>query len=115
MKLRDAIDTLVTDSRAASVYGQPYESVSGVTIIPVAKVRGRTKPGAEEAEVRLAARPVGVFVVKDGNASWEPAVDVTRIAVLGVLVGLVGTAFSTLAMVRRPPWPDLRGGVSRPN
>ena len=53
MKLRDAIDTLVTDSRAASVYGQPYETVNGVTIIPVAKVRGRTKPGAEEAEVRL--------------------------------------------------------------
>ena len=56
-----------------------------------------------------------MFVVKDGKASWEPAVDVTRIAVLGVLVGLVGTAFSTLAMVRRPPWPDLRGEVSRPN
>ena len=86
---------------------------STVTIIPVAKVRGRTKPGAEQAEVRLAARPVGVFVVKDGEASWLPAVDVTRIAVLGVLVGLVGTAFSTLAMVRRPPWPDLRGDVSR--
>ena len=52
-----------------------------------------------------------MFVVKDGEASWLPAVDVTRIAVLGVLVGLVGTAFSTLAMVRRPPWPDLRGEI----
>ena len=113
MKLRDAIDTLVTDPDASRVYGQPHETADGTTVIPVAKVRGRTKSGAEATALRLIARPVGVFVIKDGKAAWEPAVDVTRIAVLGVLVGLVGTAFSTLAMVRRPPWPDLRGDVSR--
>jgi hypothetical protein len=112
MKLPDAIDTLVADNRAATVYGQPYETTDGVTVIPVAKVRGRTGPGAHEADLRIAARPVGVFVIKDGQASWEPAVDATRIAVLGVLTGLIGTAFATLAMVRRPPWPDLKGTIS---
>ena len=106
MNLREARETvgaLVPDVDASRVHGEPYETADGTTVIPVAKVRG------------LRANSVGVFVVKDGNASWEPAVDVTRVAVLGVLVGLVGTAFSTLAMVRRPPWPDLRGGVSPPN
>ena len=110
MELRDAIDTLVADPDSSRVFGQPHETADGTTVIPVAKVRGRTKSGADGG-LRLIARPVGVFVIKDGKASWEPAVDVTRIAVLGVLVGLVGTAFSTLAMVRRPPWPDLRGEI----
>jgi uncharacterized spore protein YtfJ len=106
---REVLDTLVPDADASRVYGQPYETTDGATVIPVAKVRGRSKPEGGEAQFRLSAKPVGVFVIKDGNVTWQPAVDVTRIAVLGVLVGLVATAFSTLAMVRRPPWPDLRG------
>ena len=113
MNLREAIDTLTADSDASRVYGQPYETVDGATVIPVAKVRGRAKPGADDTELRLMAKPVGVYVIKDGNATWEPAVDLTPIAVLGVLTGFVAAAFSTLAMVRRPPWPDLRGDISR--
>jgi hypothetical protein len=111
MKLREAIDTIVADPNAARVYGQPYETADGVTIIPVARVRGKTKPGADDAELSLRAKPVGVFVIKDGKASWEPAVDATRIALMAEMIGLVSAALATLAMVRRPPWPDLRGTV----
>jgi hypothetical protein len=112
MKLRDALDSIVPDPAAAQVYGQPYETVDGVTIVPVARVRGRTtKPGAQEADLRLVAKPVGVFVIKDGEASWVPAVDETRIALMGELIGLVAATLATLAMVRRPPWPDLRGTI----
>ena len=38
----------------------------------------------------LEARPVGAYVIEDGNVRWEPAIDVSRIlaqitlAVLGV-------------------------------
>lgn len=110
MNLRDALDSIVPNPAAAQVYGQPYETVDGVTIVPVARVRGRTRPG--DAEFRLAARPVGVFVVKDGEASWVPAVDKTRIALVGALTGLVSATLATVAMVRRPPWPDLHGTVS---
>jgi hypothetical protein len=111
MKLRDALDTIVADPAASRVYGQPYETADGVTIVPVAKVRGRTRPGTEEADLRLNAKPVGVFVIKNGEASWVPAVDATRIALMGELIGLVSATLATLAMVRRPPWPDLRGTV----
>jgi hypothetical protein len=52
-----------------------------------------------------------VFVVKNGEATWVPAVDSTRIALMGELIGLVAATFATLAMVRRPPWPDLHGTV----
>jgi hypothetical protein len=113
MKLRDALDSIVPDPSAAQVYGQPYQTVDGATVLPVAKVRGRTRPGADDADLRLAVRPVGVFVIKDGVATWVPAVDSTRIALVGAVTGLVAATFATLAMVRRPPWPDLHGTVSK--
>ena len=111
MKLRDALDSIVPDPTAAAVYGQPYETSDGVTVVPVARTRGRTRPGAQDADVRLTTRPVGVFVIKNGEATWVPAVDSTRIALVGAVTGLIAATFATLAMVRRPPWPDLHGTV----
>ena len=111
MKLRDALDSIVPDPSAAAVYGQPYETADGVTVVPVAKLGGRQR-GAQDTDLRLAARPVGVFVIKDGEATWTPAVDSTRIALVGALTGLIAATLGTLAMVRRPPWPDLHGTVS---
>jgi hypothetical protein len=114
MKLREALDSIVADPAAAQVYGQPYRLDDGVTIVPVAKVGGRMKkPGATDNEVRMSAKPVGVFVVKNGEAAWVPALDSTRIALMGELIGLVAATFATLAMVRRPPWPDLHGTVAK--
>ncbi|ULE32362.1 hypothetical protein [Mycobacterium sp. IDR2000157661] len=92
MDLREAGH--LRDIDEGRVYGRPYEVADGTTIIPVVK-------------------PVGLFVVKDGRAQWQPAVDATRIAMLGISVGLVSVALAGLAMVRRPPWPDLYGEVSR--
>ena len=97
MELREArniVDDLVTDADASRVYGQPYETADGTTVIPVLK-------------------PVGVFAVKDGEANWQPAVDATRVATMGIMVGLVSALLAGIAMVRRPPWPDLRGDVSK--
>jgi hypothetical protein len=119
MRLQEVFDTLSTDNGASRVYGQPYETVDGVTIITVARVRGRTRAGRAHAdsavpdELSVRAKPVGVFVVKDGKVSWQPAVDETRIALFGELIGLVAATLATLAMVRRPPWPDLSRYVSR--
>ena len=99
MNLGDAgalLDTLETN--ASRAYGQPFQTPDGTTVIPVVTRRG----GA-----------LGVFVVKDGNSKWEPAVDGTRVAMMGILVGLVAAALAGVAMVRRPPWPDLHGDVSK--
>jgi hypothetical protein len=111
LKLREALDSIVPDPAAAQVYGQPYETADGVTVVPVARVRGRTRPGTG-SDLHLTAKPVGVFVIKDGEATWVPALDSTRIALMGELIGLVSATFATLAMVRRPPWPDLHGTVA---
>jgi hypothetical protein len=96
---RHVIDALETDPDAARVFGDVHETADGTTVIPVTKGRG-------------AARPAGVFVVKDGAASWVPAVDGERVAMMGILVGLVAATLAGVAMVRRPPWPDLHGDIS---
>ena len=98
---REAIDTLAPDADASRVYGEPYETADGTTVIPVAKVRGPR------------AKPVGVFVIKDGKVTWQPAVDGERVAMMGILVGLVSATLAGIAMVRRPPWPDLKGDISQ--
>ena len=86
------------------VYGEPYEA-DGVTIIPVAVIRGGGGGGGGEGTgdqngktgsgvgggmgFGVNARPVGVYVVKDGEVTWQPAVDVMRVILGGQLLGLV--------------------------
>jgi hypothetical protein len=98
---RDVIDTVAADPDASRVFGQPYETADGTTVVPVAKPRG------------VNTKPLGIFVVKDGKASFVPAADATKIAMMGILVGLVSATLAGVAMVRRPPWPDLHGEISR--
>ena len=98
---RQIIDGLESDREASRMFGQPYETGDGATVISVTKVRnGR-------------AKPAGVFVIKDGRPIWSPAADGERIALMGILVGLVAATLAGVAMVRRPPWPDLHGDISR--
>ncbi|WP_166905117.1 hypothetical protein [Mycobacterium sp. DL440] len=108
MHVPDALDSIAADTAATSrVFGDPYVTPDGATVIPVSKVRHRRDSG------RSNSRPLGIFVVKDGKPTWVPAVDTTRIALMGELIGLVAATLATIAMVRRPPWPDVRGEFSR--
>lgn len=95
MKLPDRLDRLPAHELSRRVYGEPYEATDGTTVIPVSRVG------------LASARPVGVFVLRNGETSWHPAVDHTRIALMGGTIGLAATVISTLAVLRRPPWPDL--------
>ena len=112
MKLSDVLDQLPADGAAGRVYGEPYETADGATVIPVAKIRGRTAgsdSGApnERGAGSFSAVPVGVFVVHGGQASWVPAVDHNRIALIGVTTGLLAAVIGTLAVLRQPPWPRI--------
>jgi hypothetical protein len=99
MNLRDVSELLATtETDTSRAYGQPYETADGTTVIPVTKVRGAA---------------LGVFIVKDGKAKWIPAVDASRIALMGIFVGLVSASLAGVAMVRRPPWPDIHGDISK--
>jgi hypothetical protein len=84
VKVSDVFDQLPADR----AYGEPYQTPDGATVIPVAK-------------------PLGVFVVRGGEASWVPAIDASRIALIGVLTGMLAAVIATLAVLRQPPWPRI--------
>ncbi|MFA1549378.1 hypothetical protein [Actinomadura chokoriensis] len=92
------LERLRSGEAAQRVFGEPYDRPDGATVIPVARVIGGRHPRAT---------PLGVFVVHNGKASWTPAVDGSRMALLGGLIGLVSAGLATAAVLRRPPWPDI--------
>jgi uncharacterized spore protein YtfJ len=74
---------------ARRVYGDPIEH-EGVIVVPAAAVRGGGGGGGDNEDnggggFGLAARPVGAWVIRDGDATWRPAIDVTRLAVISAL------------------------------
>lgn len=75
------------------VYGDPIES-EGVTIVPAAKVGGGGGGGGDSEHnggggFGLGARPVGAYVIKDGDVKWQPALDVNRAVALAFVLGLI--------------------------
>jgi uncharacterized spore protein YtfJ len=92
--LAQARDTLTVKR----VFGEPYEK-DGVTIIPAARIQGGAGGGWGEdpkgqgkgsgSGFGVTARPVGAFVLRQGELSWRPAVDVTRIVLGGQVVAIV--------------------------
>ncbi|UOZ04647.1 hypothetical protein [Amycolatopsis sp. WQ 127309] len=85
VKLRAVRDTVKPDG---ALFGEPYETPDGTTVIPVSD-------------------PVGVFVIHDGRVKWEAAVDTTRVLLIGAMTGLMAATLGTLAVLRKPPWPDV--------
>src|SRR5437763_15785629 len=113
--LRGALERMGAGSDAMTVrrvFGDPIER-DGVTVVPVAAVRGGGGGGGGEGTNEegsgagagmgfgLDARPVGVFVLKDGDVSWQPAVDRTRVIVGTQLIGLVGLLVMRTLLRRR--------------
>jgi uncharacterized spore protein YtfJ len=80
------------------VFGEPYEK-DGLTIIPAARVQGAAGAGGGEdpqgqgkgsgGGFGMTARPVGAFIIREGELTWRPAVDATRIAIGGQVVAIV--------------------------
>jgi len=92
----NALDTIEKAKDALTVrrvYGDPYQE-EGITVIPAATVMGGGGGGGDTegnggAGFGLAARPVGAFVIKDGELQWRPAIDLNRAILVGQLVAIV--------------------------
>jgi uncharacterized spore protein YtfJ len=95
------------------VFGDPLET-DGVTIIPVARVAGGAGGGGGEGTAEqqtgsgfgtgfgVRAEPVGIYSIRNGEISWKPTIDATRL-VRGcqVLAGIVAVCLA-LVFIRRP-------------
>jgi uncharacterized spore protein YtfJ len=96
----ETVRKVVAGAGAGTVFGVPVTQ-DGVIVLPVAKVSGGggggggTGPAVEGVEPRgsgggvgVVARPVGVFVIKGGEVSWRPAIDVGRVILGGQIVAI---------------------------
>jgi uncharacterized spore protein YtfJ len=105
--VRDVVDSVAV----GRVFGTPITH-DGLTVIPVAKVGGGGGGGGGNAPteegavasgtgggVGIAAKPMGVFVIKDGDVRWRPAVDLNKIVIGGQIVALV--ALLTIRAIAR--------------
>jgi uncharacterized spore protein YtfJ len=84
------------------LFGEPQVH-NGVTVIPVAVVRGGGGGGQGEGSgpegvgtgsgsgggFGIAAKPAGAYVIEGNSVSWRPALDVNRIVLGGQIVVIV--------------------------
>lgn len=97
MKVLEALDTATDSITVKRVFAEPYET-EGLTVIAAAAVTGGagggsgTDPRGQQGEgggLGVHARPVGAYVIKDGQLHWRPAVDANRVLTLACLLGIV--------------------------
>jgi uncharacterized spore protein YtfJ len=114
LNLETMVDRVEETLTARRVFGEPVVK-NGITVIPVARIMGgagggegptpTTPAGEAGTETKpvtsggvgfgMAARPAGVYVVKEDSVRWVPAVDVNR-----VLFGMQVVAIVLLLTIR---------------
>jgi uncharacterized spore protein YtfJ len=108
MDFTEAITTARDSINVKRVYGEAYER-NGVTVIPAAAVIGGAGGGSGDQPdgatgggggFGLGARPVGVYVVRGDEVSWQPAVDVSRVILGGQLLA-IAALFVVRSILRR--------------
>jgi uncharacterized spore protein YtfJ len=100
---------------AGRVFGEPIER-DGVTVVPVAVVHGGggggggsgtpaddDKPEGEGSGggFGFSARPAGVYVIRDGDAQWRPALNVNQIIAGGQFLAVVALLVAGTVLRRR--------------
>jgi uncharacterized spore protein YtfJ len=108
MDVREVLNQARDAMTVKRVFGDPYEK-DGITVIPVANVMGGAGagggPGAgvqpagagEETAgdagygmgYGLRATPAGVYVIKDGEVEWKPALDMNSLTLQRAGVAIV--------------------------
>jgi uncharacterized spore protein YtfJ len=85
------------------VFGDPI-TLGDTTLVPAAVIGGGGGGGANGTQggagFGMQGRPCGVFVVRNGDVAWKPAVDVNRIVLGGQLVTIAAFLFAASLMIR---------------
>jgi uncharacterized spore protein YtfJ len=103
----DKARELITVER---VFGEPFEK-DGTTIIPVAAVTGGGGGGGQDAAgggqesaygggFGVSARPVGVYVIRDGAVEWQESTDTLRM-MLGWQVVAIASVLAFRSMFKQ--------------
>ncbi|GGP06631.1 sporulation protein [Nonomuraea glycinis] len=100
MDITELIEQSKDSATVKRVFGDPIQH-GDILVIPVARVAHGGGGGSGEGRKTegetgsgsgggygVGATPAGVFVVKNGDVRWHPAVDVNRIVLGGQIVGI---------------------------
>jgi len=103
--LQEIMQRTIAGMEPGHVFGDPIER-DGAMFLPVAKVAGGGGGGNDTegnggGGFGLSARPAGMFVIRDGGATWQPAVDLTRVILGGQLVVVVALLVLRSILKRR--------------
>jgi uncharacterized spore protein YtfJ len=108
MDFMEAVTTARDSITVKRVYGEPYER-NGVSVIPAAAVFGGSGGGQGDQPdgasgggggFGVHARPVGAYVIRGEEVSWEPAMDLSR-AILGGQLLALAALFVIRSLLRR--------------
>jgi uncharacterized spore protein YtfJ len=101
MDITELVEQSKDSATVKRVFGDPVQH-GDILVIPVARIAHGGGGGSGEGRrtegetgsgsgggYGVGATPVGVFVVKNGDVRWHPAVDVNRIVLGGQIVGIV--------------------------
>jgi uncharacterized spore protein YtfJ len=102
MDVQQLLSKVTDNLTVGRVFGEPIQH-GDILIVPVARIRGGAGGGSGTGTGAGAsndvsnsgggggfdAKPAGVFVLKGGSVSWQPALDVTRIVIGGQVVAVV--------------------------
>jgi uncharacterized spore protein YtfJ len=108
MDVQETISTARDAITVKRVYGEPYEK-NGLTVIPAAAVAGGAGGGSGEqgdqtgggAGFGIQARPVGAYVIRGEQVTWQPAFDLNRVILGCQLLGLAVIVLTHLRLRRR--------------
>ncbi len=92
---REFVQQARSSMSARRVYAKPYKQ-DGVTVIPAARVSGGAGGGGGEGPegqgqgsgggFGVSARPVGAYVIRDGDVRWKPAIDLVQLGAIALLM-----------------------------
>ncbi|GAC68586.1 hypothetical protein [Gordonia soli] len=77
-------------------YDEPIRIDDDRTVIPVSRATWRGRSVA-----------VGIFTVTPTGTTWTPSPDSGRVAIIGVMTGLIAATLGSAAVYKQPPWPKL--------
>ena len=128
-RVLDTLRGLVDNAAVGKVFGNPIV-LGEMIVLPVAKIgsgggggtgTGPAEDGQENAGAGggfgMSAKPLGVFVLRDGKVTWRPAIDINKVIIGGQIVAvtalLVARAVLTAYAARTGNGARVRSTVRR--
>jgi uncharacterized spore protein YtfJ len=98
MDVQQLLSKVTDNLTVGRVFGEPIQH-GDILIVPVARIRGGAGGGSGTGATTdvsnsgggggIDAKPAGVFVIKNGSVTWQPALDVTRIVIGGQVITVI--------------------------